>query len=91
MKKVKTKKLATKDTEEKQRSQRKIWGKQVTKIRRKPQRIFGIVVQRAEKIGSGESGHPLQAGTGRVIGKARAKPFQHRVSEGRRGTVGKIG
>ena len=39
-------KLATKDTEEKQRSQRKIWGKQVTKIRRKPQRILGIVVQR---------------------------------------------
>src|SRR5438270_12378456 len=39
-------KLATKDTEEKQRSQRKIWGKQVTKIRRKPKRILGIVVQR---------------------------------------------
>src|SRR5437899_2026243 len=38
-------KLATKDTEEKQRSQRKIWEKQVTKIRRKPQRILGIVVQ----------------------------------------------
>ena len=38
-------KLATKDTEEKQRSQRKIWGKQVTKIRRKSQRILGIVVQ----------------------------------------------
>src|SRR5437763_13222392 len=41
--------LATKDTEEKQRSQRKIWGKQVTKIRRKPQRILGIVVQKAQR------------------------------------------
>src|SRR5436309_10274517 len=39
-------KLATKDTEEKQRSQRKIWEKEVTKIRRKPQRILGIVVRR---------------------------------------------
>src|SRR5947209_17004759 len=38
--------LTTKDTEEKQRSQRKIWGKQVTKIRRKLRRISGIVVQR---------------------------------------------
>src|SRR5437763_9740882 len=41
--------LTTKDTEEKQRSQRKIWGKQVTKIRRKPQRISGIVVTEATK------------------------------------------
>src|SRR5438477_5154334 len=38
-------KLVTKDTEEKQKSQRKIWGKQVTKIRCKPQRILGIVVR----------------------------------------------
>ena len=42
--------LATKDTEEKQRSQRKIWGEQITKIGRKSQRILGIVVQRMQGI-----------------------------------------